>query len=177
MSANTETQTQAANESTSQDVAAASSSESKAPIESVKFASPTDLLDADVVIYDGKCVFCRKSIGMLDAWVSKDQLCYVSLHDSWVAENVPDLTYDDMMKQMYLIARSDGSKHAGAEAIRYLSTRSWKLWIAAPFLHFPFSMPLWQWMYQQVAKRRYLIAGKDDDACDEDGTCKVHFDQ
>lgn len=145
---------------------------------SSEFPSPIDLPNADVVIYDGKCVFCRKSVKLLDAWVGKDQVCYVSLHDPWVAEHVPDLSHDEMMKQIYLISRTDDSKHAGAEAIRYLSTRSWKLWIAAPFLHFPLSMPLWQWMYQQVAKRRYLIAGKDnDDACDDDGTCKIHFDK
>lgn len=144
--------------------------------EPTEFASPADLPNADVVIYDGKCVFCRKSINWLEAWVNKDQLAYISLHDPWVAEHVPDLTYDQLMKQIWLVSREDGSLHGGAEAVRYLSTRSWKLWIAAPFLHIPLSMPLWQWMYQQVAKRRYLIAGKDDD-CDEDGTCKVHFDR
>ena len=141
------------------------------------FASPFDLPNADVVIYDGKCVFCRTSVKWLDWWVAKDQLAYVSLHDLYTAEFFPDLTHDQMMSQMWLVSRKDGSKHGGAAAVRYLSTRSWKLWPAAPFLHFPGSMPLWQWMYQQVAKRRYAIAGKDDDACDEDGTCKVHFDR
>ena len=140
------------------------------------FKTQSDLPNADVVIFDGECVFCRKSVTMLNWWVSKDQLAYVSLHDPSVAELCPELTHDDMMKQIYLISREDGSRHAGAEAVRYLSTRSWKLWLAAPFLHFPFSMPLWQWMYQLIAKRRYLIAGKEE-VCDEDGTCKVHFDK
>ena len=153
-----------------------------APTETVEpqsFGVPSavDLPHADVVLFDGKCVFCRKSVKMLSWWVAKDQLAYVSLHDPYVAELCPELTHDEMMKQIYLISREDCSKHGGAEAIRYLSTRSWRLWIAAPFLHFPGSMPLWQWMYQQIAKRRYLIAGKDDDACDEDSTCKVHFEQ
>jgi predicted DCC family thiol-disulfide oxidoreductase YuxK len=39
-------------------------------------------------------------------------------------------------------------------------------------MHIPFSLPLWQWCYRQVAKRRYRIAGKD--ACDGD-SCKVHY--
>ncbi len=139
--------------------------------------SPEELPSADVVIFDGKCVFCRKSVKLLDSWVAKDQLAYVSLHDPYVRELIPELSHEQMMNQMYLVSREDGSVHGGAEAIRYLSTRSWKLWLAAPFLHFPFSMPLWQWMYQQVAKRRYKIANKDGEPCDEDGTCKIHFDR
>jgi len=145
--------------------------------ESFYAPTPDDLPTADVVIYDGKCVFCRKSIMMLDWWVAEGQLSYLSLHDPYVDELCPDLAHDQLMKQIYLIGREDNSRHGGAEVIRYLSTRSWKLWIAAPFLHFPGSMPLWQWMYQQVAKRRYLIANKDGEPCDEEGTCSVHLDK
>lgn len=141
------------------------------------FPSTADLPNADVVIYDGKCVFCRKSIGWLQAWVKKDQLAFTSLHDSWVAEYVPDLTHEQLMDQVWLVSRSDGSKHGGAEMVRYLSTRSWKLWLAAPLMYIPGSMPLWQWLYQQVAKRRYKIANKNGEPCDEDGSCELHFDK
>jgi len=129
------------------------------------------------VIYDGQCVFCRNSINLLDHWVGKDQLSYISLHHQWVAENVPDLTHEQMMEQVWLVSRPEGSKHGGAEMVRYLSTRSWKLWLAAPLMYIPGSMPLWQWLYQQVAKRRYKIANENGEPCDEDGTCKVHFDK
>ena len=139
--------------------------------------TPLDLPQADVVIFDGKCVFCRKSVNQLERWVRKDQLCYVSLHDPWVAENVPELSFDELMDRVWLVSRSDGSRHGGAEMVRYLSTRSWKLYLAAPLMHFPGSMPLWQWMYQIVARRRYKIANKDGEPCDEDGTCRVHFDK
>jgi predicted DCC family thiol-disulfide oxidoreductase YuxK len=138
---------------------------------------PDDLPDADVVIFDGKCVFCRKSVGWLRAWVAKDQLAFISLHDPWVAENVADLTHEQLMDQVWLVSRSDNSKHGGAEMVRYLSTRTWKLWLAAPLMHFPGSMPLWQWLYQQVAKRRYKIANENGEPCDDDGTCKLHFDK
>lgn len=139
--------------------------------------TPLDLPQADVVIFDGKCVFCRKSVNLLKRWVRKDQLCYVSLHDPWVAENVPELSFEQLMDRVWLVSRSDGSRHGGAEMVRYLSTRSWKLYLAAPLMHFPGSMPLWQWMYQIVARRRYKIANKDGEPCDEDGTCRVHFDK
>ena len=169
MSVYTQEQTDTKDESISSGVAAGASFD---------LPTPDDLRTADVVIFDGKCIFCRKSVKMLDWWVGKGQLAYLSLHDPYVAELCPDLTHEQMMEQMYLISREDCEKHGGAEAIRYLSTRSWKLWLAAPFLHFPGSMPLWQWLYQQVAKRRYKIAGKDEgELCDEDGTCKIHLDR
>ena len=145
--------------------------------DSFDLPTPDDLRYADVVIFDGECVFCRKSVKMLDWWVAKDQLAYLSLHDPYVKELCPDLTHDQLMNQVYLIGREDNSRNGGAEMVRYLSTRTWKLWFTAPFLHIPGSMPLWQWLYQQVAKRRYKIAGKTDDACDDDGTCKVHLDK
>jgi hypothetical protein len=43
----------------------------------------------------------------------------------------------------------------------------------APLMHIPFSLPLWQWMYRQVAKRRYLLMGKTQ-TCDSDA-CAVHL--
>ncbi|MGC4003208.1 MAG: hypothetical protein QM811_08770 [Pirellulales bacterium] len=46
------------------------------------------------------------------------------------------------------------------------------MWVLAPLLHIPFSLPLWQWGYDQVAKRRYRW-GKVDDCAD--GACAIHF--
>ena len=143
----------------------------------VDLPTPNRLPNADVVIFDGKCVFCRKSVRLLDWWVGKGRIAYVSLHDPYVEEHFPDLTHEQMMEQMYLVARQSGEKYGGAFAIRYLSLKAWKLWIAAPFLYFPGSMPLWQWLYMQVAKQRYKIANKNGEPCDEDGTCKLHFDK
>lgn len=78
-----------------------------------------------------------------------------------------------MMEQMYVVDPK-GNSYGGAAAVRYLSTRLPWLYVLAPLMHIPFSMPFWQWAYKQVAKRRYLIAGKNADDC-EDGACAVHF--
>jgi predicted DCC family thiol-disulfide oxidoreductase YuxK len=56
--------------------------------------------------------------------------------------------------------------------VRYLSRRLPLLWIVAPILHLPFTAGIWRWMYRQVAKRRYKIAGK---TCENDA-CTIHFD-
>lgn len=134
--------------------------------------TPAELPDADVVIYDGHCNFCTGQVRRLARWEGgKGRLAFVSLHDPLVAERYPDLTYDMLMDQMYVVDRQ-GRRHGGAAAFRYLSRRLPLLWPIAPLMHVPFSLPLWQWGYRQVAKRRYALAGKTD--CDGDA-CKIHF--
>ena len=41
----------------------------------------------------------------------------------------------------------------------------------APLLHLPGTANLWRWLYRQLARRRYQLAGK---SCDED-VCSVHM--
>ena len=133
---------------------------------------PDNLTDADVVIYDGQCNFCRSQVRNLKRldWGGR-RLAFLSLHDPRVGERYPDLTMDQLMEQMYVVDQS-GNRHAGADAVRYLSRRLPSLWVAAPILHLPGTAGLWRWLYCQVAKRRYKLAGKN---CENDA-CSVHFD-
>ncbi len=135
--------------------------------------TPEERPEADVVIYDGNCRICTAQIHKLAWWDCQGKLAYLSLHNHSVQERYPDLTHEMLMEQMYVVDR-DGGRHAGAAAIRYLSHRLRRLWWLAPLLHIPGSLPLWQWMYRQVAQRRYKF-GKIDH-CD-DGACQVHFRQ
>ncbi|MCA9123761.1 MAG: DUF393 domain-containing protein [Planctomycetaceae bacterium] len=127
--------------------------------------------NADVVIFDGNCNFCRGQVERLARWDRGGRLAFVSLHDPLVAQRYPDLTHDQLMEQMYLVDQS-GQRYGGAAAFRYLSRKLPRLWLLAPLMHLPFTLPLWQWCYRQVAKRRYKIAGKQD--CDGNA-CEVHF--
>lgn len=126
--------------------------------------------DRDVVIWDGKCNFCRSQVARLRAFDCRDQLSYVSLHDSRVPQRYPDLSQQQLMEQLWLVT-NDGQRLGGADAGRYLSRKLALLWWLAPLLHFPFSMPLWRYLYAKIAQRRYRIAGE---TCDPDGTCHLH---
>lgn len=133
---------------------------------------PDDYPDRDVVIYDGDCRFCTsgvKKIKLMDRFGQR--LAFISLHDPRVAQRYSDLSNDDLMKEMYVVD-TRGNRHGGADAVRYLSRRLPLLWIVAPILHLPGTAGLWRWMYRQVAKRRYKIAGK---TCENDA-CTIHFD-
>jgi predicted DCC family thiol-disulfide oxidoreductase YuxK len=132
--------------------------------------TPAERPQADVVIYDGNCRICTRQILRLPWWDCQGKLAYLSLHDPEVARRYPDLSHEMLMRDMYIVDRR-GGRHRGAEAFRYLSRRLRRLWWLAPVLHIPFSMPVWQWMYRQVADRRYRW-GKIEEC--GDGSCAVH---
>ena|SRR5687768_17042300 len=135
--------------------------------------TPDDRPQADIVIYDGNCKFCTSQVENLRRWDTQGRLAYLSLHDPQVAKRFPDLTYDRLMEEMVVVDQH-GNRHGGAAAFRYLTTRLPRLYPLAPFMHIPFTLPLWQWGYRQVAKRRYRIAGKTGQSC-ENEACEVHL--
>lgn len=129
-----------------------------------------------VVIYDGNCAFCQDQVHRLHGWSGK-RLAFVSLHDPIVAQRFPDLTHDQLMKQMYVVT-PDGRAYGGADAIRFLSRHLPKLWWLFPLVHIPFSRPIVQWGYDWIARRRYRIRGRVDSPSEGDcatGSCEVHF--
>ncbi|MEM7454595.1 MAG: DUF393 domain-containing protein [Planctomycetota bacterium] len=134
--------------------------------------TPEQLPDADWVVFDGQCVFCTRQVSTLHRLDGGKRLAFISLHDDRVTERCPDLTHEMLMEQMYVITPDD-RRFGGAEAVRYLTRRLPVLWILAPLLHLPLTMPLWHKLYRWIANRRYRIAGKVDD-CDS-GTCDLHF--
>jgi predicted DCC family thiol-disulfide oxidoreductase YuxK len=137
----------------------------------VELPTPTDRPGADVVIYDGHCRLCTAQVKRLARWDGGGRLAFLSLHDAEVARRYPDLAHDALMQDMYVVDRA-GRRHRGAAALRYLSRRLPALWWLAPLLHVPGSLPVWQWLYRQLANRRYRF-GKAE-GCD-DGSCAVHF--
>lgn len=133
--------------------------------------TPADRPTADVVIYDGHCRFCRNQVTRLHRWDSRGCLAYLSLHDPQVAQDYPDLSHDELMERMYVVTRS-GERHGGADAFRYLSRRLPRLYPLAPLMHLPGSLPLWHWLYRQVARQRYRWGRIED--CDNDA-CSLHL--
>jgi predicted DCC family thiol-disulfide oxidoreductase YuxK len=121
------------------------------------------------VLYDGRCKFCIGQIAHLRRLDRRGFLEFVSLHSPEVSVRYPDLTYEQLMEQMWVVA-PEGTQFGGADALRYLSLHLPLLWPLVPFLYFPFSRPVWAWLYRLVAARRYRLAGVE---CDE-GTCSLH---
>ena len=135
--------------------------------------TPDENPASDVVIYDGHCKFCTAQVERLARWDTKRRLSFLPLQNPKVAKLYPDLSYDQLMAEMVVVS-PQGNRYGGAAAFRYLTTRLPLLYPLAPLLHLPFTLPLWRWGYRQVAKRRYAIAGRSGEGCDDDA-CGVHF--
>lgn len=135
---------------------------------------PDEASGTDVVIFDGQCRFCRSQVSKLRRLdCCGTRLSYLSLHDPRTKERYPDLSHDDLMARMYVVD-TRGNRHGGSDAICYLSRRLPLLWPAAPILHLPGTARLWRWGYNQVAKRRYRLAGRE--TCDDDA-CSIHLNR
>lgn len=121
----------------------------------------------DLVLYDGACRFCRSQIAILRRLDLAGRLEFVSLHEARVSRDLPELSREELMREMVLID-TRGRVWRGAAAVRHLSRRLAALWPLAVPLHVPGSMPLWNALYGLVARNRYRIAGR----C-SDGSCRL----
>lgn len=133
--------------------------------------TPNERPDADVVLYDGRCEFCRARVEQL-RWLDRGgRLAFLSLHEPEVAADYPDASPERLLDEMCVVDGA-GTHHWGADAVRYLSRRLPRLWWLAPLMHVPASMLLWRPLYRFVARHRYLLGGKIEDC--EEGVCSVH---
>ena len=123
----------------------------------------------DMVIFDGECQFCRKSVETLRRLDVAKRLEFVSLHSPVIAAKFPDLSHEMLMEQMWVVSKA-GMRYGGADAIRYLSRTIPTLFAIAPLMHIPLTRPLWRALYRAVASRRYRLAAS---RCG-DGTCSLH---
>lgn len=141
------------------------------PARDTLLPDPDQRPDADIVIFDGHCRFCNRQVARLNRWDSLGRLAFLSLHDPRVRSRFPELTHEQLMQNMHVVDK-EGQAYAGAASLRYLSRRLPRLYAIAPLLHVPGSLPVWQWLYHQVARRRYQLGTTT--VCDDDA-CKIHF--
>jgi len=125
---------------------------------------------AGTLLFDGHCRVCTTSMERLRQWDRRQQFAYLSLHDPDARRLAPELTHDDLMREIYLVD-PQGRRHRGAAALRIVASRIPRLWALVPFLYVPGSLPLWNGLYRVVAKWRYWLGGTED--CPE-GACGLH---
>ena len=124
------------------------------PHEDRRLPDPDHRLEADVVVYDGSCRLCRGTVDWLARLDGRSRLAFLPLQDPRVRQRYPDLSLEDLQQHVYVISPG-GRRRKGAGAVRYLSRRLPAMWAMAPLLHVPGTMPLWHWLYKQVARRRH----------------------
>ena len=133
--------------------------------------SPEAVPGADVVIFDGKCKLCIGSVRRLHR-LDGGRLAYLSLHDIDYSRMDGWPSREDLLRRMHVLTPTTET-YSGADAVRYLSRKIPWLYVFAPMLHFPFTMPMWRFLYRTIARFRYRFGRVDGEACSSN-TCKAH---
>lgn len=119
-----------------------------------------------VVLYDGACPLCRKSIRILRAidWLKK-----LTFHDARDVANLPKadvpLVPKRLVEEMHVLTPDRKHALAGFKAFRWMA---WRLPLTlpfAPFLYIPGVPWLGNRVYLWVAKNRFRLVPCKDGVC------------
>lgn len=107
-----------------------------------------------VVLYDGNCGLCLRSIAVLLALDALHRLEPVDFRDAKLRKKfAPDVTEKELNKALH-IKLPTGEYEKGFDAFRVLSWHLPALWIFAPCLYIPGIPPIGRIVYTNIANRR-----------------------
>jgi predicted DCC family thiol-disulfide oxidoreductase YuxK len=110
------------------------------------------------VLYDGQCLFCRKSIESLKKLDRLGRLSYVNARDPGQLPAGPrPLDPDRLLREMHLVTPDGRRVYHGFGALRWLAWRLPLLWPVAPLLYLPGVPALGQRLYLWVARNRFRL--------------------
>ncbi len=107
-----------------------------------------------VILFDGRCGLCQRSMRILAALDWFRQLSFQNLHDPAVRSlHAPAISFEDLNAEMH-IRLPDSSYRKGFFAFRRLCFALPLLWVLAPLLYIPGVSWIGQKVYGFVARHR-----------------------
>lgn len=111
-----------------------------------------------VVLYDGRCGFCKKTIFFLSMLDWLHRLEFKNFHDVHMREKYAStIGLPALSKAMHAVD-AHGNVTKGFFAFRVLSWEIPVLWLTVPILYVPGVSVIGQWMYGWIAAHRRSIA-------------------
>jgi predicted DCC family thiol-disulfide oxidoreductase YuxK len=111
-----------------------------------------------VVLYDGACPLCRKSVRLLRELDWLNVLAFADARDPAQLSTLPDsLSRKRLLEEMHLLTPDGVNIHHGFAAFRWMAWRLPLLWALAPFLYLPGVPALGQRLYLWVARNRFRL--------------------
>ena len=121
-----------------------------------------------IVLYDGECPFCRKSVSILRTLDTRQRL---DIRDCRNPDNIPpaasSIPAKRFLDEMHLVAPS-GKVYSGFKAFRWMAGRMPLTMLLWPLLFIPGVPWIGQKAYLWIAKHRYELT-----PCDDTGECKL----
>lgn len=109
------------------------------------------------VLYDGQCSFCARWLSLVRGTLEKHGFQADVLQAPWVAERL-NLPVPELLRDIRLLT-SDGHLITGADAYLHVLRRIWWTRPVGVLFSLPGFKSIFWFVYRQVAKRRYCIAG------------------
>ena len=121
-----------------------------------------------ILLYDGDCAFCCKSVGILKRldWLRRLQYQNCRETEKLPTSAVP-LSPDLLLEQMHLLTPDRKYVYRGFRAFRWMAWRLPLLLAIAPLLYIPGVPKIGQRIYLWIARNRFRLV-----PC-EHGECKV----
>ena len=126
---------------------------------------PETSQSAAVVLYDGQCPLCQRSVRILRRldWFHK-----LTCKDARQEENVPALNppldFTRLMAEMHVVTPKQ-RVFSGFGAFRWMAWRLPALWLVAPLLYLPGIPAIGQKIYFWVARNRFRLIPCDEGEC------------
>jgi predicted DCC family thiol-disulfide oxidoreductase YuxK len=120
-----------------------------------------------VVLFDGSCPFCRRSVAILQSLDWFDRLHVQNCREK---EKLPPcdvpLEPKRLIEEMHVVTPDRKKAYAGFAAFRWMAWRLPILTLAAPFLYLPGVPWLGNKAYLWVAKNRFKLVPCTDGVCE-----------
>jgi predicted DCC family thiol-disulfide oxidoreductase YuxK len=121
-----------------------------------------------VVLFDGECPLCRRSVAILKRLDWLNRLAYQSARETdRLPRSEVALDPQRLIEEMHVVTPDRQKAYAGYRAFRWIAWRLPLTWFVAPLLYLPGVPWLGNQVYRWVAKNRFHLV-----PCDEGG-CKV----
>jgi predicted DCC family thiol-disulfide oxidoreductase YuxK len=119
-----------------------------------------------LVLYDGQCAFCRKSVSILKRLDWGHHLTFQDCRDaSKLPATEPPLQPDRLIEEMHLVTPDHKGVYAGFRAFRWIAARLPMTWALVPLMYLPGIPQLGQKIYLWVAKNRFKLVPCHDGVC------------
>ena len=119
-----------------------------------------------VVLFDGDCAFCQRSVRILKSldWFKRLAMQNARETDHWPAAAEP-LSLPKMLEEMHLVTPDGQRIYAGFSAFRWMAWRLPPTMPIAPFLYIPGVLWLGNRVYRWIAKNRYSLVACHNGVC------------
>jgi predicted DCC family thiol-disulfide oxidoreductase YuxK len=119
-----------------------------------------------IVLYDGECPFCLRSVGLLRRldWLGRLHFQSAREADRLPPCRVP-LDRAKLLDEMHVVPPGRDRVYAGFRAVRWLLWRLPATWPLAPFLYLPGVPWAGQRLYRWVARNRFDLVPCEHGAC------------